>query len=161
MTPTFTGELWLASDRLHQDGGCLVDLQPHHPLRPHRHPHLHGHPQAVSWNMKHHVPDILLLLILFLPFDLHHCYCYCHCYYFHLLTTIKGETRRKRKRRVSLRLTVWECFFLLILVFFTQNAVWESSPDFRHIGRSYARCPNRFTPNEPTLKLLLILSAHW
>ena len=40
----YAGELRFASDSLHQDGGRLVDLQPHHPLRPHRHPHIHGHP---------------------------------------------------------------------------------------------------------------------
>ena len=40
----YEGELRPTSDSLHQDGGRLVDLQPHHPLRPHRHPHIHGHP---------------------------------------------------------------------------------------------------------------------
>ena len=43
------GELWPTSDSLHQDGRRLADLQPHHPLRPHRHPHIHGHPSPVSW----------------------------------------------------------------------------------------------------------------
>ena len=43
------GELWPTSNSLHQDGRRLVDLQPHHPLRPHRHPHIHGHPSPVSW----------------------------------------------------------------------------------------------------------------
>ena len=39
----FPGELRPASDRVHQDGGCVADLQPHHPLRADRYSHIHGH----------------------------------------------------------------------------------------------------------------------
>ena len=38
-----SGEFRPASDRVHQDGGRLADLQPDHPLRAHRYSHIHGH----------------------------------------------------------------------------------------------------------------------
>ena len=42
------GERGSSRNGLHQDDRRLVDLQPHRPLHPHRHPYIHGHSQAVS-----------------------------------------------------------------------------------------------------------------
>ena len=51
---------------LYQDDRHLAHLQPDCPLHPDDHPHLHGHPQAVSiyYNLMHTILDWLTRLML-------------------------------------------------------------------------------------------------